>query len=218
MLAGVLYFIFRILNDGILMFCVYEKDIEGNGIMTDLAVRYTYIGVIMSHFFLIFSCFMKKQYLACIMNLILLVCTIYLYILFSRSALNMDHILDMCPDIDQSEPNPQEIDMWITHYTHPIMKLNKYFYAYRKNFENPSHSRSLIEGDEAEDEADYDHQDDSAEFDPKKDRIQIDIRGSHLPTEGKETRSHKKQRKTFESNIKSEEISLDHKLTKSTRK
>ena len=153
------------------MFSVYEKDIEGNGIMTDLAVRYTYIGVIMSHFFLIFSCFMKKQYIPFVMNLILLVCTLYLYILFGRSTLNMESILDMCTDIDKSEPNPQEIDMWITHYTHPIMKLNKYFYAYRKNFENPSLSRSNIEGHQHDDEVNEDIEDDDAEFDGMKDRI-----------------------------------------------
>lgn len=120
------------------MLSIYDRDIEGNGVLTYHAVRYSYLGVILSHLFLILSCYVRKQYIPLTINVVCLIFTLYLYFLFKKTPLQFDNIVSMCKDLKITEPKQQDVESWITHYTHPIMKMTKYFYAYKKNFESPN--------------------------------------------------------------------------------
>lgn len=135
--AGIFYYFFRLVNDGIAFFCIYERDFEGNGVMTYHAVKYSQIGILMSHVFLVLSCFLRKEYLPGIVNLFVLFGSCYLQYLFSKNPISFANIIDFSKDLKNEKPSKTNVEKWIEVYTHPIMKLTKYFYAYKKNFESP---------------------------------------------------------------------------------
>ena len=86
------------------MLSIYDRDIEGNGILTYHAVRYSYIGVIMSHLFLIVSCYVMEQWFSLIINLVTLCFAFYMYLLFAKTPLMFDNIVEMCRDLKMEEP------------------------------------------------------------------------------------------------------------------
>lgn len=152
--AGVLYYFFRLINDGIAFFCVYERDFEGNGVMTYNAVKYTQIGILMSHIFLVLSCFLRNEPLAGFVNLFILIISSYIHYLFTKNPISFKNIIKISKDLKSERPTKRDVERWIEVYTHPIMKLTKYFYAYKKNFESPMKkmSRSESQGSKSSEE------------------------------------------------------------------
>lgn len=126
----------RLIVDSVAVFTFFGMEIEGNGELTYFALRIIHLGVITSHGFIVINCLasFSVYYHSFFFNLFVLCLSIVLHVFLYSNPSSGFNIAKIDEKVKVRKTTLDDLEEWFRTYTHPMMKLPKYFNAYNNYF------------------------------------------------------------------------------------